>query len=82
MYFANYNGEKDYKTFDLSMDFDYQLHPDTTIIETIKANGQYFRRYHYYNIGVNGDFYNQTTAVEGTSCTTGAGRKAGGAEEA
>ena len=65
VYFANYNGEKDYKIFDLSMDFDYQVHPDTTIIETIKANGQYFRRYHYYNIGVNGDFYNQTTAVEG-----------------
>lgn len=65
VYFANNNSEKDYKIFDLSMDFDYEIHPDTTIIETIKANGQYFHRYQYYNIGLNGDFYNQTTAVEG-----------------
>ena len=65
VYFASYNGEKDYKIFDLSMDFDDEVHPDTTIIETIKANGQYFRRYRYYNIGLNGDFYNQTSAVEG-----------------
>ena len=65
VYFVNYNSDKDYKIFDLSMDFDYEIHPDTTIIETIKANGQYFHRYQYYNIGLNGDFYNQTTAVEG-----------------
>jgi len=65
VYIANYNGEKDYKIFDLSMNFDNEIHPDTTIIETIKANGQYFRRYLFYNIGLNGDFYNQTSAVEG-----------------
>ena len=65
VYFANNNSEKDYKIFDLSMDFDGQLHPDTTIIETIKVNGQYFRRYRYYNIGLTGDFYNQIYAVEG-----------------
>ena len=39
VYAADYNGKKDYKIFDLNMDFDYQLHPDTTILETIMANG-------------------------------------------
>ena len=65
VYWANYNGERDFKIFDLSMNFDYLLHPDTTIIETIKANGQYFRRYRYYNINPNGGIYNPISAVEG-----------------
>ena len=65
VYAADYNGEKDYKIFDLSMDFDYQLHPDTTIVETIKANGKPFRRYRYYNINPDGSTYQRISAVEG-----------------
>ena len=65
VYAADYNGEKDYKIFDLSMDFDYQLHPDTTIIETIKASGKPFRRYRYYNISPDGSTYQRISAVEG-----------------
>ena len=65
VYAADYNGKKDYKIFDLSMDFDYQLHPDTTIFETIKANGKPFRRYRYYNINPDGSTYLRITAVEG-----------------
>ena len=47
------------------MDFDYQLHPDTTILETIMANGKPFRRYRYYNINPDGSTYQRITAVEG-----------------
>ncbi len=65
VYAADYNGKKDYKIFDLSMDFDYQLHPDTTILETIMANGKPFRRYRYYNINPDGSTYQRITAVEG-----------------
>ena len=65
VYAADYNGEKDYKIFDLSMDFDYQLHPDTTIIETIKANGKLFNRYRYCILNSDGSIYNMPSAVEG-----------------
>ena len=65
VYAADYNGKKDYKIFDLNMDFDYQLHPDTTILETIMANGKPFRRYRYYNINPDGSTYQRITAVEG-----------------
>ena len=65
VYAADYNGEKDYKIFDLSMDFDYQLHPDTTIVETIKANGKLFNRHRYCIFNPDGDIYNLTSAVEG-----------------
>ena len=65
VYAADYNGEKDYKIFDLNMDFDYQLHPDTTIVETIKVSGKPFRRYRYYNIYPDSDPYYVASAVEG-----------------
>lgn len=65
VYAADYNGKKDYKIFDLNMDFDYQLHPDTTILETIMANSKPFRRYRYYNINPDGSTYQRITAVEG-----------------
>ena len=65
VYCANYNGEKDYKIFDLGMKFDYQLLPDTTIKETIKVNGEPFHRYRYYNMNPDGSTYQQITAVEG-----------------
>jgi serpin B len=65
VYCANYNGEKDYKIFDLGMTFDYQLLPDTTIKETIKVNGEPFHRYRYLNTNPDGSTYQRITAVEG-----------------
>ena len=65
VYAADFNGEKDFKIFDLSMNFANQDRPDTAIVETIKANGQLFHRYRYYHINPNGGIYSQITAVEG-----------------
>ena len=65
VYAANYNGEKDYKIFDLSMDFDGFINPDTAIVETIKVNGKPFRRYRYYNIYPDSGPYYVASAVEG-----------------
>ena len=65
VYAADFNGEKDFKIFDLSMNFANQDRPDTAIVETIKANDQLFHRYRYYHINPNGGIYSQITAVEG-----------------
>ena len=65
VYAADFNGEKDFKIFDLSMNFANQDRPDTAIVEIIKANGQLFHRYRYYHINPNGGIYSQITAVEG-----------------
>ena len=68
VYIYNYNGDKqDFMILDFSLHYDQGFFPDATpIAETIKDNGNLFRRYRYQNIRPDGSTYMTTfVAVEG-----------------
>ena len=68
VYMYNYNGDKqDFMILDFSLHYDQGFFPDATpIAETIKDNGNLFRRYRYQNIRPDGSTYMTTfVAVEG-----------------
>jgi len=68
VYMYNYNGDnQDFMILDFSLHYDQGYFPDATpIIETIKDNGNLFRRYRYQNIRPDGSTYMTTfVAVEG-----------------
>lgn len=68
VYMYDYEGDKkDFMLLDFSLHFDQNYFPDATpIAETIKENGQQFRRYRYQNIRPNGSTYEMGfIAVEG-----------------
>lgn len=68
VYMYNYNGDnQDFMILDFSLHYDQGYFPDATpITETIKDNGNLFRRYRYQNIRPDGSTYMTTfVAVEG-----------------
>ena len=64
-HYGHYNDKKDTKVFDLSMDFEKVMHPDTVVVEKIKENGKSFRRYRYQKIISNGTFFDLYLGIEG-----------------
>lgn len=64
-HYDHYNDKEDAKVFDLSMDFEKVMHPDTVVVEKIKENGKSFRRYRYQKIISNGTFFDLYLGIEG-----------------
>lgn len=64
-HYGHYNDKEDTKVFDLSMDFEKVMHPDTVVVEKIKENGKSFRRYRYQKIISNGTFFDLYLGIEG-----------------
>lgn len=64
-HYDHYNDKEDTKVFDLSMDFEKVMHPDTVVVEKIKENGKSFRRYRYQKKISNGTFFDLYLGIEG-----------------
>ena len=64
-HYDHYNDKEDAKVFDLSMDFEKVMHPDTVVVEKIKENGKSFRRYRYQKTISNGTFFDLYLGIEG-----------------
>ena len=63
--YDRYNNQQDVKMFDPGMDFGEIYHPDTVIVETIKVDHQFFKRYRYQNYLPSGAVIGFDIGVEG-----------------